>query len=384
MANRRTLTTNGLSVSNMILIFLNLVGIGVTIYLTNHYFNVHYPSQGLTDTSGCDFNSFFNCDAATFSPISSFKGVPLAIFGLAMHVIFLIGSLVGKESFESTNKSLSLLNAIGCLLLFVYSLVALGSLCPYCTVYYILSWAIFYMFWRKSDLPFASISPVPALVAFLTMGAFAGATYKIASGKIADQESIASQIIEQYYGLPNLGKPEFVSPFTIAKSFENIDDAPIWIAKFSDFQCPFCMRVAKQLETFAKKYAGKINIYYYPYPLSNLCNSNLKSSFHKHACQAARVAMCNPSKFHTVHDEIFANQNGIDAKFLGSLQASHGLNDCDSDQSKDLLSRLIRQGDAYKVKSTPTLIVNGVKIEGALPDVQFFKLFDEIIKRSEK
>jgi len=384
MNQKRTITTNGLSISNMLLIFLNLVGLGVTIYLTNHYFNVHYPSQGLTDTSGCDFNSFFNCDAATFSNISSFMGVPLAIFGLALHVVFLIGSLVGKESFERTNKTLSLLNAIGCLVLFVYSLIVLGSLCPYCTAYYIISWIIFYLFWKKSDLPFASISPVPALVAFLTMGAFAGVTYNFTSKKIADQASIASQIIDQYYSLPNLGKPEFISPVTIAKSFENIDDAPIWIAKFSDFECPFCQRVAKQLDTFAKKYAGKINIYYYPYPLSNICNTNLKSSFHKNACQAASVAICDTNKFHKIHDEIFANQNSISPKFLGSLQASNNLQGCDSQENKDLLSKLIKQGEAYKIKSTPTLIINGVKIEGALPDVQFFKLFDEIIKRSGK
>ncbi len=384
MTYKKTLTTQGITFPHLLFIILNLIGVGVTIYLTTHYLNTHYPDpNSFNDTSGCDINSFLNCDAATYSPIAAIANIPIAIFGLAIHVIFLIGSLVGKESFESTNKTLSLLNSIGCLALFIYSLVVLRTLCPYCTVYYVLSWLILYLFWKKSDIPFMKIGSGGVIAAAVVFSSLAFASYSKISSKKKEQETIKSSVIKQFFELPNLGKPEYLSPLTIAKSFDNIDDAPIWIAKFSDFQCPACKMAAKKLENFAKRYKGKINIYYYPLPLSNVCNDNIKRPMHAHACQAAYVAACNKDKFHEVHDEIFENQAKIDSNFLTSLKEKHQLQNCETDEIKNLVKSTLKQGYAYKARSTPTVILNGAKIPWSLPETQFYQIFDEILKRKK-
>ncbi len=383
MSFKKTLTTQGMTLPHIIFVVLNLIGIGVTVYLTQHYFNIHYPSADFTGSSGCNFNSFFNCDAATYSPIAAIAGVPLAILGLAVHVIFLVGSLIGKESFESTNKTISLINAIGCLVLFVYSLVVLGTLCPYCSVYYVISWIIFYLFWKKSDLPFMKINLVPLALAGLITAAFAGISFNKITTKKKEQASISSSIIKQYFELPDLGKPEYISPMTIAKSFENIDDAPIWILKFSDFQCPACKMASEKLEEFAKRYKGKINIYYYPLPLSNICNSNIKGAFHKHACQAAYLAACNVDSFHEVHDEIFKDQTKINDELLSTIKSKYKLENCETDEIKEIVKNTLDQGYRYKAKSTPTIILNGKKIPWSLPNTQFYQLFDEILRRKK-
>ena len=51
---------------------LSIAAIGVSIYLTQHFFQVHFP-QCLSGGSLCDLGSFLNCDGATLiSPIQYF------------------------------------------------------------------------------------------------------------------------------------------------------------------------------------------------------------------------------------------------------------------------------------------------------------------------
>jgi protein-disulfide isomerase len=44
---------------------------------------------------------------------------------------------------------------------------------------------------------------------------------------------------------------------------------------------------------------------------------------------------------------------------------------------------LINAANPYNIRSTPTFILNGVKIEGVLPSDQLFAIMDEILKRSK-
>ena len=111
--------------------------IGFSIYLTSHYFEVKYPT-GLSTGGLCNLNSFLNCDAATNSPASNIAGIPISIFGIVIGFLPLLGYLIKNENYEGTVYSLLMVNAIGCVVLFIYSLISLGALCPFCTLYYIL------------------------------------------------------------------------------------------------------------------------------------------------------------------------------------------------------------------------------------------------------
>jgi protein-disulfide isomerase len=35
----------------------------------------------------------------------------------------------------------------------------------------------------------------------------------------------------------------------------------------------------------------------------------------------------------------------------------------------------------FNLRSTPTIIINGKKIEGSIPTPQFFAIFDELLKK---
>ena len=131
-----------------------------------------------------------------------------------------------------------------------------------------------------------------------------------------------------------------------------------------------------------KRYAGKINIQYFFYPLDQNCNPNMKSPMHLYACQAAYLAACvGDEKFEEVHDYIFENQGKMDVEWLNNLAKKYNVFECMNAQStKDIVSATIKAGDFYNMQSTPTIIINGKKLEGAMPLNQWYALFDEMIK----
>jgi hypothetical protein len=58
--------------------------------------------------------------------------VPIAVPGMMIGVFFLLGFLLPKQHLEGTNHFLAIVNFIGCLGLFLYSIIFLKGLCPMC------------------------------------------------------------------------------------------------------------------------------------------------------------------------------------------------------------------------------------------------------------
>lgn len=357
--------------------------IGVSIYLTNHYFAVKFPT-GLDTVSGlCDFGSFFNCDTATNSAASNIAGVPISIFGILIGIFIFVGFALKNDDMEGTLFQVLAVNFAGCILLFLYSLIALGSLCPFCTVYYILSGLAFYIFLKYSNnrliapIPLASYAVVTALV-------FGGFWFNINS--IREQASkIEQSVVGQFRALPNLGKPAKDSPFRIASASEKFEDAPIQVTMFSDFQCPACKMISEQAHQIASKYAGKINIQYVFYPLDMNCNPAIDRPFHDLACKGAYLATCvGPEKFAKVHDDIFANQANLTGEWLDNYAKKEGVTDCiTKEETKKTVMDLISQSNPFNVRSTPTILINGVKIEGVRPLNQIYAIMDDILKNAK-
>lgn len=380
--NQKGLTTQGISISHALFILINLAIVGVCAYLTKHYFDSKFPTQGLDGAKSiCDLSNFFNCDTATFSGISNIVGVPIAFLGLAFGTSNLIGSIFPSLEFENTNRSLSLINICGCIVLFFYSLLQLGSLCPFCTGYYVLSALNFYLLYKyRADVLFKFNVKILSILAVPTI---LGSVLMIYNGNDLEkkQVALASSVIDQYYKLPNLGAPQLDSPYKIIASTEKFTDAPIQIAIFSDFQCPFCKILSGQIGKLARHFKGKININYYFYPLDHACNHHLSGPMHQFACRAAYVASCSKD-FAATHDEIFEHQEELNDKYLAELIKRDNSEACVNDpKTKEMAQKMIAEGDRLTVGSTPTMFINGVKIEGSLPTVQLIKLLEEILKR---
>lgn len=379
MNQKKGLTLNGLNTPNFIFIFMSLSMIAVSIYLTSHFYDVLYPTKLGAASTLCNLSSVLNCDAATYSKISNIAGVPISFFGIMIGVLFLFSSIMPSAAFEKTASAFAAYNFIGCIALFLFSIIALGSLCPLCTLYYVFSGVAFYLFWRfgeRSWMPDIKVTLIWFAIVLIGSYFF----YSHTNEKANLSSRLNASVVSQFRALQNFGDPDMDSPYRIHSATEKFADAPIRISVFSDFQCPFCKVVSDQMPELVRRYGDKINIQYIFYPLDSKCNSNVKSRFHDNACDAAALAACDPAKFHEVHDEIFAKQAQLGSGALKEIESKYSLQGCiDKKEITDKVVEGINQGTKFNLKSTPTIIINGRKIEGTIPNSQFFAIFEEIL-----
>jgi uncharacterized membrane protein len=379
MEQKKSLTLHGISGLNFLFILNAVAMIGVSIYLTTHFYEVLYPTKLGGASTLCNISNFFNCDAATYSKISNLAGIPISFFGIIVGLLFLFTSLMPSENLEKTSSAVSKYNFIGCVALFIFSIGALGSLCPFCTLYYVLSGLAFFLLWKKGINSWAPDLKVAAGWGILLV-AGSVVMYQTTKGKEDYNSKMSTSIIQQFRALPSAGEPDMESPYKIHMATEKFADAPIRITVFSDFQCPFCKVVAEQIPELVRRYPKQINVQYMFYPLDAKCNSNVKARMHESACDAAMIAACDPAKFAEVHDEIFANQDKLGQGALVDIAKSHGLVGCtEKPEIKNKVIETINQGTKYNLKSTPTIIINGKKVEGTIPNRQFFAIFDDIL-----
>ena len=131
-----------------ILSFFSGIGMMVASLLTiQHYFKANFP-ESIFEGSFCDISAFFNCDSSAFSPLSQIMGIPLGYFGLVVGMLVALGALFPSEKFERTNTFIAFFNAMGVVVLFLYTVFILGSLCLLCSGFYLFSLLSLFLFWR--------------------------------------------------------------------------------------------------------------------------------------------------------------------------------------------------------------------------------------------
>jgi protein-disulfide isomerase len=149
--------------------------------------------------------------------------------------------------------------------------------------------------------------------------------------------------------------------------------APVTVVIFSDFQCPMCKQEADVIhKQLTAAFPEKVKVYFRDFPLEQL---------HNWARPAAIAGRCvyklNPAAFWDYHDWIYENQNYIGLDNLNSkIQEFATSKNLDSMQ----LSRCIETkataaevnasqavGTALTLNATPTIFINGRKLEGAVP-----------------
>jgi len=381
-------------------------GIGMiysSILTVQHYFAANFP-ETIWEGSICDINAFFNCDSSAFSMISQVWGVPLGYFGLIVGGLVCLGVVFPSVEFERSNKAIALLNAIGVVALFFFSVLYIGSLCLLCTVYYIFSLVSFGLFWKygidgdKPGLLAKYLQPsVKYLVTFAVItlvGAYGFALYHDARADAASG-GVATRIVDQYFSLPVVGDPSFISPFWTARSTENWEDAPIRVIDFADLLCPDCLYLNEQLERLAEEFDGKINIAFQFFPLEGKCNDVVEKDLHPAACDVSLMAIHDPDSFQAIHDEIWTNFRAAkrEPEWRADLASRYGVEDALEDlETQALLDRIIQTGKEYErtsdeyehgIRSTPTMVINGRMIIGTLPYDQLRAIFQALVDQAE-
>ncbi len=382
MNETKSLTLNGLTIPNFTFVLIGIGMIFTGIYLTNHYFNTLYP-EGIGSTSSlCNINDFWACDKATQSQMGTILGMPTSMFGIIIGVICILTAFAGNADFEKTLKTLLLLNLLVCVILFTYSIISLGGLCPICTLYYGLSISAYAMMHKFSGLNFGIDLKAAGIFAGILIVPLIGFNIYLAK-KDKQKDALAESYIGQFNSLKDYGDPVVESPYKIHMATDNFASAPLRISIFSDFECPFCLKVAEQVPKIIAEFGDKVNIQYLFYPLDTSCNTKMKRGLHANACKASYLAACDKEKFAKIHDYIFEHQNAINSVNLNAWAEKFGLSsDCfENKEVMDQIQQTLNAGDQYNLKSTPTLIINGKKLEGSVPFVHLKAILNSLLNK---
>ncbi|MEA2749031.1 MAG: hypothetical protein QOI41_3174 [Myxococcales bacterium] len=161
--------------------------------------------------------------------------------------------------------------------------------------------------------------------------------------------------------------------------------AYVTIVVFSDFQCPFCGRVATTFERITETYGDDVRIVFKNEPLS----------FHPHARLAAEVGQAvftskGNDAFWRYHDMAFRRQQLIGPDTIRAWAIAAG---ADSREIEDGLARKkwsakIDRDEALAKRigavGTPASFVNGVALPGAQPFEKFKSVIDaELVKAKD-
>ena len=154
------------------------------------------------------------------------------------------------------------------------------------------------------------------------------------------------------------------------------DDALVTIVEFSDFHCPFSGRAAPTVAQIREQYGDQVRTVFKHNPLPMHPNAPLASS--------ASLAAGAQGKFWEMHDLIFENQRRQTREDIESFAEQLGLDmdqfrdALDSGRFSDQIDREMAEGRRLGVTGTPSWLVNGELVVGAVP----FSRFQPIIDRA--
>jgi protein-disulfide isomerase len=169
--------------------------------------------------------------------------------------------------------------------------------------------------------------------------------------------------------------------------------AKVVVVNFDDFECPFCSRMHATLfpEIF-KEYGDRVTFIYKDYPLAEI---------HPWAIHAAVDANClaaqNGDAYWDFADSIHANKAEVDSQktpaarldALDKMVLLQGqkhnvdiprLEACVKAQNEDAVRASMKEADGLGVDATPTMFINGQKIDGAVPISQVRAALDAALK----
>ncbi|MGW9612778.1 DsbA family protein [Streptomyces diastaticus] len=166
-------------------------------------------------------------------------------------------------------------------------------------------------------------------------------------------------------------------------------DAPVVMIEYSDFQCPFCGRFARDtkqelLRTHVEK--GSLRIEWRNFPI-----------FGEESEAAARGAWAagRQGVFWEFHDRLYAEPRERNSgEFTTTKLVAHAKaakvadldrfrEDMESDQAHQAVERDLEEGYALGVTSTPAFLVNGTPLLGAQPTETFDQAVRDALTRSE-
>ena len=153
----------------------------------------------------------------------------------------------------------------------------------------------------------------------------------------------------------------------------------VTIVEFSDFECPFCRDVQPTLKQILDRYGKSVRLIFKHLPLEG----------HRNSVPAARAAYCagEQERFWQFHDALFA-AGPLSPLVLEQLASELGLGTqrfkacVESEQSRAAVVKDIETARSFRIDSTPSFLVNGKLLKGALSFAEFQKVIERELSQT--
>ncbi len=155
--------------------------------------------------------------------------------------------------------------------------------------------------------------------------------------------------------------------------------APIVLVEYTDYQCPFCMRVQPTIEALLERYEGHIQHVFKNLPLPN----------HNQAQLAGEAAYCaqDQGQYWQFHDWLFQNQRTMNRESMIAQAGEMGM-DAEAFEAcieqQTYAGRIVtdaREARSFGITGTPGFLVNGRVLSGAQPLETFEEVINEELDR---
>jgi len=184
-------------------------------------------------------------------------------------------------------------------------------------------------------------------------------------------------------------KPSQNTPATTAQNqIQNVSDpdelvlgsrdAKVQIVEYSDPQCPACALANETINDIIANNQGKVMLLYRHFPLS----------YHQFSKQGGRAmqSASRQGKFKEMKNTLFQNQDKISDTTITDFAQQIGLDmaryqeDYNDPKIVAKVESDYQKGLADKIDATPTIFLNGTKIENWSDPIAFQRQIDELLK----
>ena len=360
---------------------LCFIGLIFSSYSINHYYKVKLVTG---QSSVCNINQTFNCDAVANSAYSSLFGAPLGVYGASYFLIMIVLLSIGISTSKSARShflTYSYVNMLGVLVslaLAVISSIVLHVYCLACIgIYLVCLLQTSLLIWQRQRFAFklnfkdlfqGATTAALILVLIISLHAYSKPTPKQAETLL--QDPATSALTAKIHEIP-ISKSRYTAEGEDYR--HGSEQAKAQIVEFIDFQCPACKRVGKVLKQLQTELGDKILLVVKNFPVDKNCNKSVQMEAHKHACNIAVMARCagEYGKFWQYHDLAFAQQSVNKKENADNWARQVGLTDAQIDSCKNaswLLEKVKADIDlalGLGVEGTPTIFINGKRYVGA-------------------
>jgi protein-disulfide isomerase/uncharacterized membrane protein len=390
-----------------LILILALAGLASSAYLAASHYSLLAGEHG--GSSFCTVSEVVDCDAVAASPYAEIYHVPWAAVGALVYLLMISLVLFGWALPAFSGFSFRLLFAISalCVLFDAYlafvGFAVLKLVCIVCIFTYVVNLGILLLAKKGAGASVAEIlSTALREIPFLDRGSMEGRTvrrlYFCTNGVIVLFGLLLILGVRWHFVGEKLDTASrilgvFSERTPVALNIEGAprlgpEDARVRIVEFSDFRCPYCKNLASGLRVIQKRYPREVAVYFKHYPLDSACNPYIQRSVHPEACKLAQMGICAAGMgfFWQVDELLFTS----DKKFMDNFKrhlTDRGLAQkdfwtCYSRQDTgEALARDIREGQQAGVSATPTIFVNGHKMEGYFDPLILSEVIEAFLTR---